>query len=143
MSKMITDNQKVLDVLNKLPVHEMGNSEDAYVLVEITDAVKKEMIAVGVDTETLVKYGDKETFCKLSLAYGEGYANHMAQDGSLHYKEKALILGLKSDYELAIVKEDGDIYVYLDHPDGYTIETKKLEETDKQALRDILEEADK
>ena len=66
--------QAVLDVLNKLDVVEEGS--EGYILVANNDENRAKLNAVGVSNEIIDKYGDKETFCILSLALSEGYANH-------------------------------------------------------------------
>ncbi|MCC2248942.1 hypothetical protein JUJ52_03085 [Virgibacillus sp. AGTR] len=67
--------QEVLDVLNDLEVIESNGGEDAYILVKNNKENQAALHHVGVDTETISRYGDEETFCILALAFGEGYAN--------------------------------------------------------------------
>jgi len=69
------ENQKILDVLNSLEVIEKQGGEDSYMLVENNEENRKWLNDVGIDSETINKYGDEEAFCVLALAFGEGYAD--------------------------------------------------------------------
>lgn len=65
--------KKVLDVLNGLDVVEEGS--EGYILVENSPEVHEKLNALGVSSETINKYGDDETFCIITLAFTEKYAN--------------------------------------------------------------------
>lgn len=70
-----TNNQAILDVLNNLEVVDQCGGDDAYILVENSLETREKLNNLGVKPETLINYGDEETFCILALAFGEGYAN--------------------------------------------------------------------
>lgn len=82
MKMKLVEKQKVLDVLNSLDVIESSGGEDAYVLVVNSEENRKKLHEVGLTNETINKYGDKETFCILSLAFSEKYADDYV-DGEL------------------------------------------------------------
>ena len=67
--------QAICDVLNALEVTEQQGGDDAYILVANNESNLAELAAVGVSAETATGYGDDETFCILSLAIGERYAD--------------------------------------------------------------------
>jgi len=69
------ENQKVLDVLNRIEVFEQSGGEEAYALVEITDEVADQLDSVGISVGDVERYGDKETFCIIAFACSEGYAD--------------------------------------------------------------------
>jgi hypothetical protein len=69
--------QAVLDVLNGLEVIDQQGGEDAYMLVENSEENRAKLSEVGVSAETILKYGDTETFCILALAFGEGYCDEV------------------------------------------------------------------
>ena len=71
------DKQAILDILNSLEVIEKNGGENTYILVENNAANNEKLNAVGVPSEAINKYGDKETFCILALAFSEGYANEL------------------------------------------------------------------
>ncbi|MEC0089362.1 hypothetical protein [Paenibacillus macquariensis] len=72
----------ILDVLNSLEVVEQEGGDSAYILVENTPETRAKLNAVGVTDEQIMAFGDEETFCILSLACHEGYADGY-QDGKL------------------------------------------------------------
>ncbi|GIO09724.1 hypothetical protein J31TS6_57520 [Brevibacillus reuszeri] len=84
--------QAVLDVLNSLEVADMNGGEDAYILVDNSEEVRKKLNAVGVSNDVIHRYGDDDSFCVLALAFGEGFA-----DG---YEKGKLILWGPIDDEL-------------------------------------------
>ncbi|WP_289140753.1 hypothetical protein [uncultured Brevibacillus sp.] len=84
--------QAVLDVLNSLEVADMNGGEDAYILVDNNEDVRKKLNAVGVSDDVIHRYGDDDSFCVLALAFGEGFA-----DG---YEKGKLILWGPIDDEL-------------------------------------------
>ncbi|EGL15302.1 MULTISPECIES: hypothetical protein [unclassified Paenibacillus] len=69
--------QVVLDVLNSLEVIERQGGEDPYILVANNEENLSKLVAVGIPLEKLACYGDEETFCILSLAFGERYADEV------------------------------------------------------------------
>lgn len=87
--------QAVLDVLNNLPVFESQGGEDCYILVEFTDEIVNRLESVGISKEKAERYGDKETFCILALAFSEGYANNFV-NGKLDFEYETYLL--KSSY---------------------------------------------
>ncbi|MGG4453785.1 hypothetical protein [Brevibacillus porteri] len=68
--------QAVLDILNSLEVVETNGGEDAYILVENSEEIRKKLNAVGVADEVINRYGDDEAFDVLALAYAEGYTDY-------------------------------------------------------------------
>lgn len=74
--------QAILDVLNSLEVIETNGGDDAYILVANSEENCRKLNAVGVTDETIMRYGDDETFCILALAFSEGYADEY-RDGKL------------------------------------------------------------
>lgn len=84
-SKMTKLNkQAILDILNNLEVIEQGDNNHAYILVNNNKEVHEKLNALGVPSEVINKYGDKETFCIITLAFSEGYANdYNAFEGGL------------------------------------------------------------
>lgn len=74
------DKQKVLGVLNSLPVIDAMGGESAYVLVEKDKENLDSLNSVGITNEIVNKYGDEETFCILALASGEGIAQVYTHD---------------------------------------------------------------
>lgn len=71
------DTDKVLEVLNGLEIVEEG--AEGYILVENSKEVHEKLNALGVTSETINKYGDHETFCIITLAFTEGYANDFVE----------------------------------------------------------------
>lgn len=67
--------QAILNVLNNLEVVDQKGGNEAYMLVDNNDDVRKKLAAVGVTSETIKRYGDDESFCILALAFGEGYCD--------------------------------------------------------------------
>lgn len=68
--------QAVLDVLNSLEVVETNGGEDAYILVENSEEVRRKLNAVGIADEVINRYGDEESFDVLALAFSEGYTDY-------------------------------------------------------------------
>jgi hypothetical protein len=64
----------ILTYLNSLPVVEMEQGDDAYVLVKATQDVKEKLEKLGVSLATVAKYTQDDNLCILALAYSEGYA---------------------------------------------------------------------
>lgn len=81
----ILERQKVLDCLNSMEVIESEGGDSAYALVENNEENRKLLDEAGIPLETALKYGDKETFCIIALASGEGYANWY-ENGKLENK---------------------------------------------------------
>lgn len=65
--------KQILDVLNNLEIVEEGS--EGYILVENSPEVHEKLNALGVSSEIINKYGDDETFCIITLAFTEKYAN--------------------------------------------------------------------
>jgi len=82
--------QAVLDVLNSLDVIEQQGGEDCYILVANSEENRSKLNAVGISDETIRKYGDHETFCILSLAYGERYCDEYQNDKLIALKTHEL-----------------------------------------------------
>jgi len=138
------ENQKVLDVLNSLEVVEKQGGEDSYILVDSTKENLQRLNDVGVDTETILKYGDDNAFCVLALAFNEGYANDY--DNKLVYKPAHVIQDngasrttVEFDGEIVILKQWNEmigetaIHMYRDEFDrayGYVVD----EEARKKGL---------
>ncbi|WP_208652571.1 hypothetical protein [Paenibacillus lautus] len=90
--------QAILDVLNGLEVIDQGGGDDGYILVANDEINRSKLNAVGVSSETVGKYGDNETLCILSLAFGEKYAD---------YYDNALMLYGPIDNDLRERVENG------------------------------------
>ncbi|MGG3307470.1 hypothetical protein ABER23_08580 [Paenibacillus lautus] len=80
----ILNRQAILDVLNSFEVVDQSGGEDCYILVENSQVNRSKLNAVGVSSKTIDKYGDHETFCILSLAFGENYADFWASGLTLY-----------------------------------------------------------
>lgn len=89
--------QAILDVLNNLEVVEQQGGEDAYILVKNNLENCAKLVPLGVKDSVINSYGDKETFCILALAYGEGYANFYHK-GLVNWPDDAVDL-IESLYE--------------------------------------------
>lgn len=74
--------QAVLDVLNSLKAVDTNGGDDAYILVASSKKNLRKLNKVGVTNDVIYRYGDKETFCILALAFTEGYADDF-RDGKL------------------------------------------------------------
>jgi len=93
--------QAILDVLNSLEVTDSQGGEDAYALVDNTPEVRDELNALGITDETIEGYGDKESFCILALAFGEGYADY-------HQSGKLFLFGpIDDDLRQRVVNGEG------------------------------------
>ena len=94
--------QAILDVLNSLEVMESQGGEDAYILVDNNDEVRGRLAAVGVDAETIRKYGDDESFCILAMAFSEGYCDE--------YRNGQLVLWgpIDDDLRQRVIDGQGD-----------------------------------
>lgn len=79
--------QEVLNVLNSLEVVDSQGGEDAYMTVDNNEEVRQKLSAVGIDAETIRKYGDDESFCVLALAFSEGYADAYSVEKGLYIWE--------------------------------------------------------
>lgn len=90
------------EALNSLEVRESQGGEDSYVLVDNNEEVRQQLARVGVGAETIRLYGDDESFCVLSLAIGEGYADD--------YRDGKLVLWGPIDDELRqrVLNGEGD-----------------------------------
>lgn len=67
--------QAILDVLNSLEAVDTIGGVEAYILVDSSKENLRKLNEVGVTDEVIFRYGDKETFCILALAFSEGYAD--------------------------------------------------------------------
>jgi hypothetical protein len=101
--RMKMDKQAILDVLNSLEVKDYQGGEDAYILVDNNDVVRNRLAAVGVDAETIRKYGDDESsFCILTMALSEGYCDD--------YRNGQLVLWgpIDDDLRYRVLNGEGD-----------------------------------
>lgn len=119
------ENQKVLDVLNSLNVIEKQGGEDAYILIKNNSENQKLLNDVGVDSETINKYGDEETFCALALAFGEGYAD-LYIDGKFIKFDKSVEIDVGNKTVL-LFKQNEECFLAIAHHDGTISEVKLTE----------------
>lgn len=119
------ENQKVLNVLNSLNVIEKQGGEDAYILIENNDENQKLLNDVGVDSETINKYGDEEAFCALALAFGEGYAD-LYMDGKFIKFDKSVEIDVGNKTVL-LFKQNEERFLAIVHHDGTISEIKLTE----------------
>ena len=119
------ENQKVLDVLNSLNVIEKQGGEDAYILIENNDENQKLLNDVGVDSETINKYGDEEAFCALALAFSEGYAD-LYMDGKFIKFDKSVEIDVGNKTVL-LFKQNEERFLAIAHHDGTISEVKLTE----------------
>ncbi|KAA8747134.1 hypothetical protein [Paenibacillus sp. UASWS1643] len=86
------DKQTILDVLNNLEVVDQQGGDEAWMLVDVTPEMIEELDHVGVEKETVLKYGDDESVCILALAFGEKYANFWHKGQLVNWPQEAVDL---------------------------------------------------
>lgn len=129
------EKQKVLDVLNDLEVVEQNGGEDAYILVANNEENRKKLNKVGVSDKVINQYGDEETFCILTLAFSEGYAD-------LFDKGKFVVFDKKFEVEVnnesvVLYKDNNEVHLAVS-PFGGNVITRKLTEEDIQKIKEVL-----
>lgn len=129
------ENQKILDVLNSLNVIEKQGGEDAYILIKNNGENQKLLNDVGVDSETINKYGDEEAFCALSLAFGEGYADFYL-DGKFIKFDRSVEIDVE-DETVLLFKQNEDYFLVVDHHDG-TVSKVKLTESQIREIKEFF-----
>lgn len=129
------EKQRVLQVLDGLDVMETNEGEDAYILVKNSEKHHKLLNDVGVSSETINKYGDNETFCILSLAFGEGYCDLYERGRFIAFDKSVEIdVGGKS---VIFYTYKGDIYLTVSEDSG-RITTTKLTNEQLQKIKDVI-----
>lgn len=132
------ENQKILDVLNSLNVIEKQGGEDAYILIKNNGENQKLLNDVGVDSETINKYGDEEAFCALSLAFGEGYAD-LYIDGKFIKFDRSVEIDVedKEDKTVLLFKQNEECFLAVVHNDG-TVSKVKLTESQISEIKEFF-----
>ncbi|MGG4499039.1 hypothetical protein [Brevibacillus reuszeri] len=110
--------QAVLDVLNSLKVIEKEGGSSPYCLVAFSQENRSKLNTVGVADETMLKYGDDESFCIWVLAFSEGFANEyrngkLIQWGPIDDELRYRVLngeGTPSDAERLLKELEGKIH---------------------------------
>lgn len=126
-------NQKILDILNSLSVIEKQGGEDAYILIQNNNENRKLLNDVGIDSETINKYGNEEAFCALVLAFGEGYAD-LYIDGKFIKFDRNIEIGV-GDETVLLFKQNEECFLAIVHHDG-TVSKIRLT---KSQINDIEE----
>ena len=69
--------KEIIQVLNQLPVIDESGGDDAYVIVENNIENRAALEDVGVTHDIIARYSNPHdgTFCILTLAFSEGYAD--------------------------------------------------------------------
>lgn len=113
----IAEKKRVLDVLNSLDVIETNGGEEAYILVENNKENHELLNDVGVPSETINGFGDEETFCILSLAFSEGYADLYDGNKIIAFDRKMEVEVSKGE-DIILYKHNGGVYLALSKDDG-------------------------
>lgn len=135
--KTSEEKQCKLNALNSLDVIESNGGEEAYMLVENNEENHKLLNEAGIPSETINKYGNKETFCVLSLAFGEGYCD-LYESGKLIAFDKSVEVEVAKGKSIVFYKYEGNIYLAL-YEDGGRIETTKLTDGQLQKIKNIIQ----
>ena len=113
------DKKMALTVLNSLNVIESEGGEDAYILVENNEENRLALNAVGISDETILEYGDEETFCILALAFGQGLAD-IYKEGKFISFDKSIEFATNIPGKKAVFYEhEGETYFLITEDNGY------------------------
>lgn len=116
------EKQRKLDVLNSLDVIESNGGEEAYMLVKNSEENHELLNDAGISSETIDKYGDDETFCVLSLAFGEGYCD-LYDGGRLIVFDESVELEVEKGKSIIFYKHSGNIHLALSEDSGKIVTT--------------------
>lgn len=132
----IAEKQRVLDVLNSLDVIEINGGDEAYILVENNKENHEILNEVGISSGVINKYGDKETFCALALAFSEGYAD--LYDGSkIIAFDKRMEVEISKGEDIVLYKHGRDIYLALSKAGG-SVEAVNLSKEQIDAINSVI-----
>lgn len=125
------NNETIVSVFNSLDVLETNGGEDAYIIVSNTDKNRKKLNDVGVSNAVIDKYADDDTFCILSLALSEGYADLFDGKNFIAF-EKSFEIELGNNNILTIFKSDGEYYLcYTENGGIINIQNLSIEQIKK------------
>jgi hypothetical protein len=130
------EKQRVLDVLNSLEWIETNGGDEAYILVENSEENHKQLNAVGITSETINQYADEETFCALSLAFGEGFCD-IYESGKLIAFDKSIEVNLEKGKSIILYKHNEEFYLTISEDSG-RIETAKLTDEQLQEIKNVI-----
>lgn len=129
-------NQKVLDVLNSLDVIESQGGEDAYALVENNREAHDLLTEVGVPSEVIDKYGDKETFCIYALAFGEKYADFFYNE-KLITTDDAFEIKTDNDSSVILFEHEGKVVLGISG-NSIAFDIEVLEGEQVERIRNVI-----
>ncbi|MFS0883262.1 hypothetical protein [Metabacillus niabensis] len=131
----VVDRKRVIDVLNSLEVIESNGGDQAYLLVENSEKNRGLLNNVGITNEIINKYGDKETFCILSLGIREGFCD-LYFDGKLIYFDESIVIE-SNDKSLIIFKLGDEHFLGL-YDNGGVVFEEKITDTLLSQIKKVI-----
>ncbi|EFV74453.1 hypothetical protein HMPREF1013_05333 [Bacillus sp. 2_A_57_CT2] len=128
--------KEIAAVLNSFEVIESGGGEEAYALVANTEENREQLNAVGVPNEVINGYGDKETFCILSMGFSEGYID-------LYDGEKVIVFDesveIETDGSKSVImyKNEGEHFICVSY-DGGSVDIKKVPAEQVEEIKEMF-----